>query len=257
MQNTDLRCIINIAKIKHERETNMKKFTKILALVLCLAMVFALCACGDSGEKKDGEEKEVVKTDSELFVGTWECKVDVTDQLNAELAYEFADAADYIEFDAVYCVFTLTLKDDGTYELSIGMDKSSQKEFESALEEGLYAYLEDALVLEQEQLGMSDEEYEAAYMETYGMTPAELCDETIAQVLDEFDLDDLFGDETEGNWKAKDGKLFMTDDLDDEISDGDYDEYEDLSEDGFTLVKGFTDGVEDDGDMYPMVFTKA
>ncbi len=233
----------------------MKKFTKILALVLCLAMAFALCACGgDEGEKK---EEKVVKTDSELFVGTWEYKIDMADQIYSELIYEFSDAADYIDFDEVLCVMTLTFNEDGTYKMTTGMDKDSKKAFEKSLEEGLYAYLEEALALEQEQLGMSDEDYEAAYMEAYGMTSAELCKETVDEAVAEFDLDDLVGDEIEGNWKAKDGKLFMTEDLDDEISDGDYDEYEDLSEDGFTLVKGFTDGVEDDGDMYPMVFTKA
>ena len=234
----------------------MKKLTKIMALVLCLVMVFALCACGDSGEKQDTEKKEVKKTDTELFVGTWECKVDVSDQLNANLESVYEDAAAYIDFDEAYCVFTLTLKDDGTYVMNIGMDKSSQKKFESALEKGLYAYLEEALALEQEEYGLTDEEYEAAYVETYGMTPAELCDEAVAESMAEFDVGNLFSDEVEGKWEAKDGKLFMTDDLDDEISDGDYDVYEELSEDGFKLVKGFTDGVEDDGDMYPMVFTK-
>ena len=48
----------------------------------------------------------------------------------------------------------------------------------------------------------------------------------------------------------------MTDDIDEEISDGNYDVYENLTDSGFKLVKGFTSGTEDDDDMYPMTFTK-
>lgn len=221
----------------------MKKLTKIMALVLCLAMMFALCACG--------------KSDSEKFIGKWEAEVDMTDTAIESIENELGEDMDYFDFGKLMTVMTIEFKEDGTYKATMKLDDKSFDEFNTALKDGLMAMIKDATIEELAAYGMTEEEGDAAYLEAYGMTIDEYNELAVEAVMEEIDLQDMFADSSvEGKWKAEDGKLFMTDDLDDEISDGDYDVYEELSEDGFKLVKGFTDGVEDDGDMYPMVFTK-
>lgn len=222
----------------------MKKLTKIMALVLCMAMVFALCACG--------------KSDSEKFVGTWETEIDLSDVAIASLEAEIGDAMDYFDFGKLISVATFNFNEDGTYKMTMKLDDKSLDEFNTVLEDGLMAMMYDATNEELAAYGMTMEEGDAAYLETYGMTIEEYNELYVEAFMEEMDIQQLFADSSvEGNWKVEDGKLYMTEDIDEtEFDAGDYDVYKELTESSFTIVEEYVNGEKDEANMYPMVFTK-
>lgn len=238
----------------------MKKLTKIMALVLCLVMVFALCACGDSGEKQDTEQKEVKKTDTELLVGNWKAEIDMTDVVVDSFAAEIGDeeVMSYFDFGKIMTELTFTFNEDGTYKMTMELSNKTVKAFNTALEEGVRAYMEDIIAAQIEAYGMTMEEFEAEYLEETGVTVADDIDANIEELMAEFDIEELLADSSiEGNWKVENGKLYMTEDVDDDFEDGTYDVYEDLTEESFKIVAEYNDGEEDtESGVYPIAFTK-
>lgn len=222
----------------------MKKLSKALALILCLAMLFVMCACGEN--------------DTEKFVGTWEAEVDMTDTALASLEDELGDLMVYFDFGKIISVITFTFDADGTYEMTMKLTDESVEGYNSALKDGLKAMMSDQLAAEMEAYGMTQEEYEAAYIEAYGVTVDEDIDAYIEQAIQEIDIQQILADSSmEGNWKVQDGKLFMTEDVDDDFDEASYDVYEALTDTGFTIVSEFNEGEEDtENDLYPINFTK-
>lgn len=222
----------------------MKKLTKIMALVLCLAMVFALCACG--------------KSDSEKLIGKWEAEVDLSDVAIASLEAELGDVMDYFDFGKLISVMTFNFSEDGTYKMTMKLDDKSLEDFNAAFKDGLMALMYDATEEELAAYDMTMEEGDAAYLETYGMTIEEYNELSVEAIMEEMDFQQLFADNSlEGNWKVEDGKLYMTEDVDDDFDEGTYDVYEDLTEAGFKIVTEFNDGEEDtESGVYPIAFSK-
>lgn len=215
-----------------EREIKMKK--RIISVVLMLAMLLCLTACSGGDEKK--------------LVGTWESRMDLADQINTEMALDEM-SAQYLEFDSFELLVCMKFNSDGTYSMYADLD-SAEAALEDArahLADGMVEYLE-MLMLEQMGIEMSAEDILAASNMTMDDMIAEILPDSMAQEL----VDEIA---QEGNFEARDGKLYTSAGLayavDPEI-------YETYVLNGSTLtITGFVgEGSEDSVNVYPMVFNK-
>ncbi len=179
----------------------MKRTSRILALIMAVAMVISLCACAGN-------------TDYVKLAGTWNTKLDVTDMMNDELAVSLGvdsiDSGDVkLEFD-----LTLNFNADKTYHFEYNEDAIAAS-FETYLDwlcDWMTDYMMDMMV---EQTGFDAETINNVFVSEYGMTLAEYVDDLMAESVD---LDTLFADsamETEGYYKLEDNKLYLSNSLTD------------------------------------------
>ena len=220
----------------------MKNVKRIAALLLALVMVFALCACSGSGKDKDKDEKVEKKTDAELIVGTWEAEMSMTDYYGDDMG-ELEGLEDYFDFDKIKITMTFEFEKDGTYTVSVDGDEA---EIKAILRDGFKKLLNDML----EGTGYTLED--AAAEE--GMTADEYLDAMMEESFGSGDLIDV--DDELGEYKVKNGKLYLVEDGD-ELDEDDYFEYK-LKGDKLTLVAKYSDGELDDASdvMLPMNFVR-
>ena len=204
----------------------MKNVKRIAALLLALVMVFALCACSGSGKDKDKDEKVEKKTDAELIVGTWEAEMSMTDYYGDDMG-ELEGLEDYFDFDKIKITMTFEFEKDGTYTLSVDGDEA---EIKAILRDGFKKLLNDML----EGTGYTLED--AAAEE--GMTVDEYLDAMMEESFGSGDLIDV--DDDTGEYKVKNGKLYLFDEGD-ELDEGTYYEYK-LKGDKLTMLSEYVDG---------------
>jgi len=205
----------------------MKKriLSVLVAAVLLLTM---LTACGS-------------KTDKALL-GKWVCEMDFGSYLNEGLASE-PEVAQYMMVDDFILEVELYLNQDGTYRMTADTtaNKASYEEVKSELADGMEAYMsaiaaEYELTLE-DLLAASETSIEEMIEESFG-------DAMYYEIIGEM--------ESEGNFEAADGKLFMSDGLNYDI---DKNVYETYTLNGNTLtITGDSEGSNDG--MYPMEFKR-
>ena len=222
----------------------MKNVKRIAALLLALVMVFALCACSDSGSGKDKDKGEKVekKTDAELIVGTWETEMSMTDYYGDDMG-ELEGMEAYFDFDKIKITMTFEFEEDGTYTMSVDGDEA---EIKAILRDGFEKLLNDML----EGTGYTLED--AAAEE--GMTADEYLDALMEESFGSGDLIDV--DDDTGEYKVKNGKLYLFDEGD-ELDEGTYYEYK-LKGDKLTLVAEYEDGetTEASDTIFPLDFVR-
>ena len=220
----------------------MKNVKRIAALLLALVMVFALCACSDSGSGKDKDEKVEKKTDAELIVGTWETEMSMTDYYGDDMG-ELEGMEAYFDFDKIKITMTFEFEEDGTYTMSVDGDEA---EIKAILRDGFENLLNDML----EGTGYTLED--AAAEE--GMTADEYLDALMEESFGSGDLIDV--DDELGEYKVKNGKLYLFDEGD-ELDEGTYYEYK-LKGDKLTLVAEYEDGetTEASDTIFPLDFVR-
>ena len=222
----------------------MKNVKRIAALLLALVMVFALCACSDSGSGKDKVKGEKVekKTDAELIVGTWETEMSMTDYYGDDMG-ELEGMEAYFDFDKIKITMTFEFEEDGTYTMSVDGDEA---EIKAILRDGFEKLLNDML----EGTGYTLED--AAAEE--GMTADEYLDALMEESFGSGDLIDV--DDELGEYKVKNGKLYLFDEGD-ELDEGTYYEYK-LKGDKLTLVAEYEDGetTEASDTIFPLDFVR-
>ena len=220
----------------------MKNVKRIAALLLALVMVFALCACSDSGSGKDKDEKVEKKTDAELIVGTWETEMSMTDYYGDDMD-ELESMEAYFDFDKIKITMTFEFEEDGTYTMSVDGDEA---EIKAILRDGFEKLLNDML----EGTGYTLED--AAAEE--GMTADEYLDALMEESFGSGDLIDV--DDELGEYKVKNGKLYLFDEGD-ELDEGTYYEYK-LKGDKLTLVAEYEDGetTEASDTIFPLDFVR-
>ena len=222
----------------------MKNVKRIAALLLALVMVFALCACSDSGSGKDKDKGEKVekKTDAELIVGTWETEMSMTDYYGDDMG-ELEGMEAYFDFDKIKITMTFEFEEDGTYTMSVDGDEA---EIKAILRDGFEKLLNDML----EGTGYTLED--AAAEE--GMTADEYLDALMEESFGSGDLIDV--DDELGEYKVKNGKLYLFDEGD-ELDEGTYYEYK-LKGDKLTLVAEYEDGetTETSDTIFPLDFVR-
>ena len=222
----------------------MKNVKRIAALLLALVMVFALCACSDSGSGKDKDKGEKVekKTDAELIVGTWETEMSMTDYYGDDMG-ELEGMEAYFDFDKIKITMTFEFEEDGTYTMSVDGDEA---EINAILRDGFEKLMNDML----EGTGYTLED--AAAEE--GMTADEYLDALMEESFGSGDLIDV--DDELGEYKVKNGKLYLFDEGD-ELDEGTYYEYK-LKGDKLTLVAEYEDGetTEASDTIFPLDFVR-
>ena len=222
----------------------MKNVKRIAALLLALVMVFALCACSDSGSGKDKDKGEKVekKTDAELIVGTWETEMSMTDYYGDDMG-ELEGMEAYFDFDKIKITMTFEFEEDGTYTMSVDGDEA---EIKAILRDGCVKLMNDML----EGTGYTIED--AAAEE--GMTADEYIDALMEESFGSGDLIDV--DDDTGEYKVKNGKLYLFDEGD-ELDEGTYYEYK-LKGDKLTMLSEYVDGetTEASDTIFPLDFVR-
>ena len=219
----------------------MKNVKRIAALLLALVMVFALCACSDSGSGKDKDKGEK-KTDAELIVGTWETEMSMTDYYGDDMG-ELEGMEAYFDFDKIKITMTFEFEEDGTYTMSVDGDEA---EIKAILRDGCVKLINDML----EGTGYTLED--AAAEE--GMTADEYLDALMEESFGSGDLIDV--DDDTGEYKVKNGKLYLFDEGD-ELDEGTYYEYK-LKGDKLTMLSEYVDGetTEASDTIFPLDFVR-
>ena len=222
---------------------------RIVALTLALVMIVALFAgCNASKAPETTAAPEL--TDQEKLVGTWKGEMDLTEAMKEEVGDDL-EGFEMGEFK-VTVIFKFT--QEGTYTMELE-EESVEQAMENMIT-GMEGYLKAMMEAQAQELGMSLEDLLAAS----GMT----MDDMMTLITAAMEEQDLVGElvkeaKTEGKYQAKDGKLFNTQSLDEEIDENVYDTYT-LEGDVLTLTESF--GMDDeDADMmtlvYPIILKKA
>jgi hypothetical protein len=173
----------------------MKTFSKLLVLVLALALVLSLTACS----KQDAG-----------IVGTWKYNLDF--KKFTEIAGESGEL-DSIEelgdsfkqiFDGLNLVIVLDLKSDGTY--SFYWDENAAR---TAVDSMMSRMGEVMPTVFAEIYGMSVEEI-SALLEANGTTMDDLVAQSLASVDTEEMVSSLSESSSKGTYRYSDGKLYLT-----------------------------------------------
>lgn len=207
-----------------------KNMAKFLSVMLVLVMLVSLTACSGDQEK---------------MVGTWEAELEMADVFNESMGD--AEEAEFLAVDSFSFKMVLTFTEEGTYTMSA--DEDSVVAAMEGLKEDLKVGMEEYLVyiMAQEGLEMSIDEI----MEMMGITMDELIDSVVTQEL----IDEMVSVmATEGNYRAEDGKLYLSDGVENVV---DMTAYETYTLEGDTLTLVTTTETDEYSDyIYPMVFTK-
>ena len=214
----------------------MNKMKRVLAQLLVLAIGLSLAACG-GGKKSD-------------IIGTWQGKIDMTEYIVSKLdrgfeetfasgedGVELTSVRDYLgSFDPVY---TYVFNEDGSYALTV--DEASLhdqiEEFKTGLEAYCRYFYAEVLSMTLVELGMADqvngvEELEAimgvsldeAINEMVGMELRDLISQAVEEELGT--AQKMAGKiNSEGKYKTKDGKLWMSSGLEYDVNPELYDLY--------------------------------
>lgn len=215
----------------------MKKITKILALVLALALVFSLTACGKT-----------------TIVGNWKYNLDFMKLMEAsgQISDTEGDGEDaaYMKtlvdamkklYEGLNMVIVLDLKEDNTF--TMGTDEASMKAAGEKIKERAPEVLPEVLK------AMFGEEQLNAMMESEGKT----IEDYAAQFAEQFDVSDMEMDAVKGTYTYEEGKLVLT------AEDGESTTMKvelSSSELKVTDIEGGEDMAESFKAILPMVFSK-
>lgn len=208
-----------------------KRIALLLSFVLVLSL--ALCACG--GEKKD------------TLVGTWKANIELAEAFNEEMAA--AGMGDFINLESFALPLVMTFNEDGTGSMTVDQEAMTATidKLAADLTAGLESYFTEYFA----SMGIEMDLDEALAASGLSM------DDLVEEMKAEFAGEDAFAEFTnEFKYKAEDGKLYMSEDLDSEISDT-YNTYE-LKGNTLTLNAG-TEELDEEMAKYlfPMTLTRA
>ena len=169
---------------------------RLLCVLMALAMVACLAACGSSEEEDDdkGSSKKSKKSSSQeedTLVGEWEAEIDITDYIASIMESQGFE----MDLDDFVMVMTVVFDEDGTYEAEIDTAK-----MEKAMKNFANDLWDLMVEMVAEQGGMSESEAEAA-LEDQGYTKDVL--------LEEMGIEGMFEDlEAEsGDWELDGDEL--------------------------------------------------
>ena len=225
------------------------KRTRIAVLITLVAvMLFTLAGCG-------GDEAK--------FVGKWSTSIDMLPVFEAGMKEgaaedpESAEILDYFEFSSFELTYTYTFNEDGTFKGAVDEDAlakqldnlraEARKGFEKMLQEQIDANNLDMTVEELAKEADID------------------IDATVNEMFTEEMVDELTGDmNIEGNFEAREGKLYCSAGLEYAVDEAVYETYE-ITDTELKLIEyvGDEDEVsaleelEEYGvEIYPMTFTR-
>ena len=211
----------------------MRKLTKSVSIVLVLVMVMLLAGCSS--------EKSAV-------LGTWEAEMNLADLINQGMVSEDEELAQYLSVDTFYVTIVLAFKDDNTYSMSLDESKlnASFQQLKADVQAGLEQYLLDMVASMGLEMSVDD------LMAAMGISMEDLMNEAFTEDIFQNVLDSA---RSEGKFKVKDGKFYLSAGLNYEVEDSVYGHYE-VDGNKQTLLD-YNGEEEEFLDMYPIVFTKA
>ena len=166
----------------------MKKLT---AFLLALVLALGLTACGSNESKQ--------------LVGTWQCTVDITEQVDAEISG--ALDAEYTSEVPMQMFLTAVFNEDGTF--TVGVDVTATVASFTAYIQAMKPAIVELCYQEGEKLGMNREQYDNALAQIDRSV-----DGLVDSVLSAFDISALLGDLDSdiiaGSYKAEKGRLYLS-----------------------------------------------
>lgn len=211
---------------------------KVLAMLIALVMVLALCACGDqgtsyappvgesgtnagnnggnaTGDDNSGEKKETI-------VGKWTGEIDLMDilLLSGEIDPDEMDEAtkEVVLPEDLTMTFTMEFDEDGKATMTLD-GEDAIKAWKEQICGNMVKYLRKEL----EAAGITEEAFE----KSAGMTLKEYVEET---VIGEMSIDDdQFKFSESGEYKLEEGKLYFDE-------DGEFEDYFTVDLDGDELT---------------------
>lgn len=173
------------------------------------------------------------------LIGTWR-----TSMSCAQMGMASGDELDaYIDYDSVHLVMTYKLYYDQTMSVVVNID-DFVKQLSQAYIVGLDAFYADYI----KELGLEGQITVEEMWELDEMTKEDVqaSFEVLKEVIPAY---------AEGNYKAEDGKFYMTDTLEEELDMTSYEVYE-VTEDTLTFLAAYSEGEEVDAGLYPLVMNK-
>ncbi len=267
----------------------MKTISKLLAILLVLALIFSLVACGDSkksknrdDDKDDSSKSEVEEDDDEddeeddteeetteaepdptepseapaSVVGTWKYGFDVTKFIGAMAEKDEENLSEsFISFmtkmfEGETFVLVMDLGEDNTFVMSID-EEEMQKTLESVKARSA-EYAPELLAYVCEISGTTVEEFEAL-MTSQGIT----MDDFAAMVSAQIDVEQLLKQMTEKMTDNKGTYLFENGELNVTMEDGEQITYMvELDSDTLTILDAVGANVDIPEELLPWIFTK-
>lgn len=215
----------------------MKKVSKVVVVLLTLAMVFSICACGGGGDSGKG------------LVGTWGLEYDMADLLAGEMGEEYADFNTPLEMSICF-----EFKEDGTFSM-FGEETSFKANFATWLDE-LVAFSADIVYKAYEEQSVSREDLDAQFQTEYNTDVPGYLRQTFEESVD---IDSVLAEMAiSGTYETSGNKLYMAQDGE-SIDKNAYDVF---TVDGSKLKLELPAGVDaSEGEIlpglsYPLEFTK-
>ena len=205
---------------------------KQLAIILCLVMLMSIVFAGCDN----------APATPKTIVGKWEGQIDISDALTEQLAAGDASLSG-LSFSDLTFGLTMTFNEDGTCVLAIN-EADVEQLFNDLMDQMMPVLSE----LFEEMYGMSLDDLIA----TSGMSEDAFMEMLMEQALAEVDLSEL---NMEGNYKAENGKLYISSDPDEEIDTDDISPNPYMIS-GNTLTIEANDEVDDESAfIFPLVLT--
>lgn len=208
----------------------LKKFAKLIALILALVLVLSLAACKKSGDAEtqasapaadEGKqntdanaETDAPATDAPAteapaaegdIVGKWSCELSIEALMQANAGNTDEQSMEMVKtlFGDGSIIVNLEFNADGTTVFS--MDQESIKALMNNMINNIDAIIPQIV----EAQGMTQEDFAAA-LEQQGMTMDQFKEQLAEQFKDEDLLGDLDNTSTTGTYKLEGDKLFIT-----------------------------------------------
>ena len=199
----------------------------ILFLALASVLSLLLASCGAS-------------SDADTLVGTWETTVDETDVINNELVPIIAQMEgdegfdEYIKIDSFTYTMQFIFKSDDTYEIKVVGVKEAYESIKTAMTAGATRFLDEYIAQIGAENGLSEEEVYASIESSRDALLAQVLTSINTILSDDVANASIEQVETSGRYKAKDGKLHLSDSKDHLVDENCYYKYE-LSGNTLTL----------------------
>ena len=203
----------------------LKKFAKLIALILALVLVLSLAACKKSGDAETqasapaaDEGKQSTEANAETdapateapaaegdIVGKWACELSIEALMQANAGNTDEQSMEMVKtlFGDGSIIVNLEFNADGTTVFS--MDQESIKALMNNMINNIDAIIPQIV----EAQGMTQEDFAAA-LEQQGMTMDQFKEQLAEQFKDEDLLGDLDNTSANGTCKLEGDKLFIT-----------------------------------------------
>lgn len=203
----------------------------LLAMVMLCAMLVSFTGCGAD----------------DPIVGTWQATIDMTDYINSQIGDE--EMQNYIKIKDFSLLYRLVFDADGTYMAVVNEDEA----------EKMYAAAKDTFKTGATQYlqSMIDAAGGGYTVDELLALSGTSLDKMVEQAFSDDNLDTMIDSMTkDGNFKAEDGKLWLSAGLDYAVDPESYERFE-ISGNKLTLNEGTAETVEIEGfEIYPLVFEK-